>query len=72
MPYNPALDGLRAVAISFVILFHSNPALFPGGRIGVDVFFVLSGYLITSILVDEMRRTGEINFRNFYIRRASD
>ena len=44
MRYNPALDGLRAIAITFVILFHSDREIFPGGWIGVDIFFVLSGY----------------------------
>jgi peptidoglycan/LPS O-acetylase OafA/YrhL len=67
--YNPALDGLRAVAITLVILTHSFRAVFPGGWIGVDVFFVLSGYLITSILMKELRETGQIAGINFYARR---
>jgi peptidoglycan/LPS O-acetylase OafA/YrhL len=70
MRHNPALDGLRGVAIIFVICVHSFPHLLPNGWIGVDVFFVLSGYLITSILTNEVRQTGAINYGNFYIRRA--
>jgi peptidoglycan/LPS O-acetylase OafA/YrhL len=68
--YNPALDGVRALAIVLVIIHHADYQLIPGGWIGVDIFFVLSGYLITSILLNEMRQTGEISLRNFYIRRA--
>jgi peptidoglycan/LPS O-acetylase OafA/YrhL len=70
MRYNPALDGLRAIAITFVILFHSDREIFPGGWIGVDIFFVLSGYLITTILAFELKKTGSISWRNFYARRA--
>jgi peptidoglycan/LPS O-acetylase OafA/YrhL len=69
MRYNPALDGLRAVAITLVILTHSYLRAFPGGWIGVDVFFVLSGYLLTSILTKEIRETGRLSWRNFYARR---
>jgi peptidoglycan/LPS O-acetylase OafA/YrhL len=68
MRYNPALDGLRAVAILLVLICHAGGL--PGGLIGVDVFFVLSGYLITSILLIELRQTGEISLSNFYWRRA--
>jgi peptidoglycan/LPS O-acetylase OafA/YrhL len=68
--YNPALDGLRAVAITLVLLTHSFTRLFPGGWIGVDVFFVLSGYLITSILLKEIRETGGIAWGRFYWRRT--
>jgi peptidoglycan/LPS O-acetylase OafA/YrhL len=67
--YNPALDGLRAVAITLVVLTHSFVHIFPGGWIGVDVFFVLSGYLITSILSHEINNTGHISWGNFYWRR---
>ena len=69
MRYVPALDGLRAVAIMLVFLDHRG-RYFPGGWIGVDIFFVLSGYLITSILVEEHARTGMISLRRFYIRRV--
>lgn len=76
--HNPALDGLRALAVLLVIWQHSRTAtflyqktgLFIGGFIGVDVFFVLSGFLISSILILETLNTGEIKFKNFYIRRA--
>jgi peptidoglycan/LPS O-acetylase OafA/YrhL len=66
--YNPALDGLRAVAIILVVARHTVG--FGGGWIGVDVFFVLSGYLITSILLRELRETGRIDLGAFYARRA--
>ena len=71
MRYNPALDGLRAVAIILVLCGHTLQFIFPiAGWIGVDIFFVLSGYLITSILVRELQETGQISFGNFYARRA--
>jgi peptidoglycan/LPS O-acetylase OafA/YrhL len=66
----PALDGLRAVAILFVIFFHASALQFVGGYIGVDIFFVLSGYLITSILLNEHERTGRISLHRFYFRRV--
>lgn len=69
MPYVPALDGLRSVAVMLVFMFHSSN-MFPGGWIGVDLFFVLSGYLITSILVREHETTGIISLSRFYLRRA--
>ena len=68
--YRPELDGLRAIAVLTVVLFHSRGGIFPGGYIGVDFFFVLSGYLITSLLIAEHTRTGRISLRNFYFRRA--
>lgn len=71
MRYSPALDGLRGVAIGLVICGHTMRQIFPlAGWIGVDVFFVLSGYLITSILLRELQETGQISFCNFYARRA--
>lgn len=70
MKYEPALDGLRAVAVVMVVLFHAFPAMFPGGWMGVDIFFVLSGFLITTILTKELKLTGTISFRGFYARRA--
>ncbi len=69
MPYVPALDGLRAVAVAAVLLFHGTGWL-PGGFLGVEVFFVLSGYLITSLLLGEWRATGQVDLRAFWIRRA--
>ena len=66
----PALDGLRGVAVLAVMAFHFSNARFQGGWLGVEVFFVLSGYLITSILLNEYRATGTISVANFYVRRA--
>ena len=66
--YRPDIDGLRAIAIVFVLMFHAAPAALPGGFIGVDIFFVISGYLITRmILVDLARRS--FSFLAFYGRR---
>jgi len=67
--YNPALDGIRAIACSVVVAHHCYVPGFKGGAIGVDVFFVLSGYLITSILAAEHERTRRIDFLAFYLRR---
>lgn len=70
-PYWPALDGLRGFAVLFVVMGHVGLILGPtGGEVGVTVFFVLSGFLITNILVSELRSTGSISFRRFYARRA--
>lgn len=69
MRYVPALDGLRALAVTLVFLVHTTQH-FPGGWIGVDIFFVLSGFLITSILVAEHEKTGVISLSRFYMRRA--
>lgn len=68
--YKPELDGLRAVAIGLVVAFHVSKKIFVGGWVGVDVFFVLSGYLITGILIGEIDRLGHIAFSRFYARRA--
>lgn len=70
MKYEPALNGLRAVAVVMVVLFHAFPDQFPGGWVGVDIFFVLSGFLITSILATEFEKHGKLSFSNFYWRRA--
>jgi peptidoglycan/LPS O-acetylase OafA/YrhL len=67
--YQPALDGLRALSIVAVLLHHDNSRL-RGGYLGVNVFFVLSGFLITSLLFEEWRRQGRIDLRRFYLRRA--
>ena len=69
MQYRPEIDGLRAVAVLPVILFHAGFELFSGGYVGVDVFFVISGYLITTILIDDLER-GRFSLRRFYERRA--
>ncbi|MFT6289695.1 MAG: peptidoglycan/LPS O-acetylase OafA/YrhL [Ilumatobacter sp.] len=65
----PALDGLRAVAVYLVVLFHAGIAQFESGFIGVDVFFVLSGFLITKLLIVERVRSGRIELLGFYARR---
>ncbi len=66
--YNPALDGLRGLAVAVVVLYHTG--ILRGGWIGVEIFFVLSGYLITSLLCSEFDRTGRISLREFWKRRA--
>src|SRR5919106_4252753 len=70
LPTLPALDGIRAVAIAGVLLYHSDIYWFPGGLLGVEVFFVLSGYLITSILLGELQAISRIRIRDFLTRRA--
>jgi peptidoglycan/LPS O-acetylase OafA/YrhL len=67
--YYPALDGLRTIAVGIVLCAHGGVSWFRSGGVGVDIFFVLSGFLITTILRTERQRTGTINFRNFYARR---
>ena len=66
--YRPSLDGLRGVSILAVMSYHLG--LIRGGFLGVDIFFVLSGFLITTLLTDEWIRSGSISFRKFYMRRA--
>jgi peptidoglycan/LPS O-acetylase OafA/YrhL len=68
--YRPELDGLRGISILLVYLHHFYSPLMPGGFFGVDVFFVLSGFLITSLLVEEWEREGSISLKDFYIRRV--
>ncbi|MER7273121.1 acyltransferase [Dactylosporangium sp. NPDC000244] len=68
--YLPALDGVRALAVLAVVVFHAQPGWLPGGFLGVDAFFVLSGYLITGRLLHEMRTTGGIALAAFWGRRA--
>ena len=66
----PALDGMRAVAVLLVMVFHAVGSDFSGGRAGVDVFFVLSGFLITALLLEEREANGSISLRKFYMRRV--
>ena len=70
LPYVPGLDGLRAIAVLGVLVYHGAPSLVPGGFLGVEVFFVLSGYLITSLLLAEWRYTGHVDLRRFWLRRV--
>ena len=68
--FNPDLQGLRAIAILLVVAYHAQHHLLPGGYIGVDVFFVISGFLITGLLAKEVEATGTIQLARFYARRA--
>src|SRR5215471_21020779 len=69
--YRPDIDGLRAIAVTLVVIFHAFPAALPGGFIGVDVFFVISGFLITGIIARELDlcRFSLLGFYNRRIRR---
>ena len=69
MNYRPEIDGLRAIAVLPVILFHAGVGLFSGGFVGVDVFFVISGYLITKIILTDLEQE-QFKIVNFYERRA--
>lgn len=68
--YRPSLDGLRSIAVYLVVLFHAGIPALAGGFVGVDLFFVLSGFLITSVLLKEFSTTGEIRLMRFYARRV--
>jgi len=75
--YNPALDSIRGIAVLCVVLMHAEHYFFdadlnwlPGGFLGVDIFFVLSGFLITHILLDSFKRYGRLNYKIFYLNRA--
>lgn len=70
MGYQPALDGLRALSVVAVILYHADISWLPGGFLGVEVFFVVSGFLITSLMLEERTATGRVGLRTFWIRRA--
>ncbi|GAA1140334.1 acyltransferase family protein [Ornithinicoccus hortensis] len=68
--FRPDIEGLRAVAVLMVLAFHAGVPLVPGGFAGVDVFFVISGFLITGLLVREVERSGRVSLTSFYARRA--
>ncbi|MDE9752036.1 acyltransferase family protein [Staphylococcus delphini] len=68
--YMPGLDGIRAVAVIAIIIYHLNPQWLWGGFLGVDTFFVISGYLITSLLLTEYHNTGKIELTSFWLRRV--
>ena len=70
VPYLPGLDGMRALAVVAVMIYHTNNGWLPGGFIGVEVFFVISGYLITLLLIGEHEKTGRIDLKQFWLRRA--
>jgi peptidoglycan/LPS O-acetylase OafA/YrhL len=70
LSYRPDIDGLRAIAVAIVVAFHAGVPGFTGGYVGVDVFFVISGYLITGLLVEELREKGTISLSRFYARRV--
>jgi len=72
--YRAEIDGLRAIAVFSVIFYHSSVLIFekkllPGGFVGVDIFFVISGYLITKIITNEYQSKRDFSFLNFYVRR---
>src|SRR5918994_4200979 len=70
LPYLPGLDGLRALAVIAVLLYHSGLPWIPGGFLGVEVFFVISGFLITALLLAEWRTEGSVDVKAFWMRRA--
>ena len=70
LTYEPALDGLRGISVLLVLLYHAGFAWMSGGFFGVEVFFVVSGFLITSLLLVEHDRSGRVTFRGFWARRA--
>src|SRR5260370_37468133 len=68
--FRPDIEGLRGIAILLVVAFHADIPGWPGGFIGVDVFFVISGYVITRLLIGELETKGRLSLCNFYARRA--
>lgn len=67
--YRSDIDGLRALAVLSVVIFHYFPSVLPGGFVGVDIFFVISGYLIGTIIYTDIKEN-KFSFKKFYIRRA--
>jgi peptidoglycan/LPS O-acetylase OafA/YrhL len=70
MGYQPTLDGLRALSVGVVLLYHAGFSWIHGGFFGVEVFFVVSGFLITSLLIEEAERDGRVALGAFWLRRA--
>src|SRR3954470_13397159 len=70
MGYQPGLDGLRAISVVAVILYHAGFTWMHGGFLGVEAFFFVSGFLITSLLLEERERTGVVRLKQFWLRRA--
>ncbi|HEY5664201.1 MAG TPA: acyltransferase family protein [Ilumatobacter sp.] len=70
VPYLPGLDGMRALAVIAVLVYHADSEWLSGGFLGVEVFFVISGYLITLLLMNEHERTGRVHLGEFWLRRA--
>ena len=75
LKYRPEIDGLRAISVIAVLIYHSDLSffgkyLFNGGFIGVDIFFIISGYLIGSIIINELKSTGKFSYKNFLTRRV--
>jgi peptidoglycan/LPS O-acetylase OafA/YrhL len=68
--YIPAIDGLRALAVIAVMFYHLGFSWIPGGFLGVDLFFVISGYVITRLLLDSIAQSGGLDLRGFYLARA--
>ena len=68
--YRPDIDGLRAIAVLSVVLYHMEETFLSGGFVGVDIFFVISGYLITKLIYKERSETGAFSYSNFYLRRV--
>src|SRR5690349_13123208 len=70
VPYLPGLDGMRALAVVAVMVYHANPEWLHGGFLGVEVFFIISGYLITLLLIAEDEKSDHVSLKQFWLRRA--